>query len=114
MVYFLCQVFPILLLDVSSLRAFRLMRNADSRTTRTAELRRRRLLDFVSPSMLSMAGITYIAFILLIAYVRRFDFPWFGGYLNVVGVTAVNLCFANLLRFEWVPGVVDRAVFLRS
>ena len=44
-----------------------------------------------------MAIITYIAFILLILYIRQFEFPWFGGYWNIVAVTIMNLCFAGIM-----------------
>ena len=38
----------------------------------------------------------YLAFILFVAYVGQFKFPWFGGYLNVVILTAMNLFFLGL------------------
>ena len=44
-----------------------------------------------------MVIITYIAFVLLILYIRQFDFPWFGGYWNIVAVTASNLLIAGLV-----------------
>ena len=95
--YFLVQFFPVMLLDLSTLKEFKLMRNANSRTTRKAELHPRRLFDFISPTIISMAIITYVGFVLLILYIRQFEFPWFGGYWNIVGVTAINLCFAGII-----------------
>jgi len=95
--YLLVQFFPLMLLDLSSLKEFKLMRNANSRTTRKAELHPRRLFDFISPTIIGMAIITYIAFILLVLYIRQFEFHWFGGYWNIVGVTTINLCFAGII-----------------
>ena len=95
--YFLVQFFPVMLLDLSSLKEFKLMRNANSLTTRKAELHPRRLFDFISPTIIGMAIITYIAFILLVLYIRQFEFPWFGGYWNIVIVTAFNLFFAGII-----------------
>lgn len=97
MVYFFVQFIPVLLLDLSSLKEFKLMRNANSRTTRKAELHPRRLFDFISPLVFGMAAITYIAFILLVLYIRQFEFPWFGGYWNIVGVTITNLFLAGTI-----------------
>ncbi len=95
--YLLVQFFPVMLLSLSSLKELKLMRNANSRTTRKAELHPRRLFDFISPSIIGMAIIMYIAFILLILYIRQFEFPWFGGYWNIVVVTAANLGFAGII-----------------
>ena len=95
--YFFVQFLPVMLLDVSSLREFRLMRSVSLRTTRSAELRPRRLFDFVSPTMIGVAIITYIAFVVLVVYIRQFDFPWFGGYVNIVVVTMANLGFAGVI-----------------
>ena len=95
--YFFVQFLPLMLLDLSSIREFRLMRSVSSRTTRRAELRPRRLFDFVSPTMLGAAIIAYLAFVVLVVYIRQFDFPWFGGYLNIVLVTIANLGFAGMI-----------------
>ncbi len=100
--YFMVQFVPVMLLDLSELKESKLMRIADSRTTRKAELHPRRLFDFISPTTIGMAIITYIAFILLVLYIRQFEFPWFGGYWNIVVVTTFNLFFAGIiLRFMY-------------
>ena len=39
----------------------------------------------------------YLAFIVFILYVRQFEFPWFGGYGNIVAMTAMNLFFAGIV-----------------
>ena len=95
--YFLVQFFPVMLLDLSSLKEFKLMRNANSRTTRKAELHPRRLFDFISPAIIGLAIFVYIAFILLVLYIRQFEFQWFGRYWNIVIVTAFNLFFAGII-----------------
>jgi len=97
--YFFVQMFPVLLLDISSIKEFKLMRNVRSQTTRQAELQPRRIFDFISPRLAGIAAITYIAFVLLIAWVNHFGFSWFGGYWNVVIVTLMNLLFAGV--FLW-------------
>ena len=98
--YFMVQFFPMILLEMRAFKYYRLMRKADSRTTRKAELQPRRLFDFISPTMIGLALFVYFAFIALILYIRQFDFPWFGGYWNIVGVTAVNVFFAAIVAWN--------------
>lgn len=94
-IYLLLQYSPLIIASTAGFTYFSLMRKADSRTTRKAELRRRSLFDFVSPAVLGLAIFAYVGFVLLILYVRQFEFPWFGGYSKFVGITAANLLFAG-------------------
>ena len=96
--YFLVQCFPIMLLDLSSIKCFRLMRSANS--TRKAELQPRRLFDFVSPAIIGIAVSTYIAFCVFIIYIRKFEFEWFGGYANIFGATLMNLFFSLAMFWQ--------------
>ena len=90
--FFLAQMIPVMVLDVSALRESRLMRNLS--TTRKAGLQPRRVSDFISPALVGLAAGAYLAFVALVVYVRQFDFPWFGGYLNIVFITIGNLFLA--------------------
>lgn len=96
-IYLLLQYSPMIIAATAGFTYFNLMRKADSRSTRKAELRRRSVLDFVSPAVLGLAIFVYVAFVVLIVYVRQFDFPWFGGYVNIAGLTAMNLVFAGVI-----------------
>ena len=95
--YYLAQVLPLILLEIWSLKYYKLMRKANSSTTRKAELQPRRLFDFISPTFIGMAILVYFAFIGFVLYIKQFDFPWFGGYWNIVGVTLLNLFFAGII-----------------
>ncbi len=95
--FFMVQFIPMMLIEMSSFNYYKLMRKADSRTTRKAELHPRRLFDFVSPKLIGLAVLVYLAFIVFILYIRQFEFPWFGGYGNIVGMTAINLFFAGII-----------------
>jgi hypothetical protein len=55
------------------------------------------LFDFVSPALITLTILVYIGFCLMIVYVDTFDYPWFGGYLNIVAVTAGNLFLAAFI-----------------
>lgn len=97
--YFFAQFLPLLLLDLTWFRYFKMMRNARSARTRKANLYRRRLFDYVSPLLVGLAVLVYVVFVAFIIYMKRFDFPWFGGYLNVAGITGMNVFFAGLVLF---------------
>lgn len=97
-VFGLIQVLPLIGMEISEFNQFKLMRKADLRTTRMAELRPRRLFDFVSPAIFSMAIVMYIAFILLDLYWHQFNIDW--GHDTVqraMVITAGNLFFALII-----------------
>ncbi len=37
---------------------------------------------------------------LFVLYIRQFEFPWFGGYWNIVATTAINLLFAGIVIWK--------------
>ncbi len=96
-IYMAIQYSPMMIAATSGFTYFNLKRKTDSRTTRRAELQPRRLFDFISPTVVGLAIFVYIAFVLLIVYVRQFEFSWFGGYWNIFAVTAANLFFAGVI-----------------
>lgn len=93
---FFLQFVPMLMLEVSVFKYYKLMRENRTRTLRTAPLQPRRLFDFISPGLLSLVILLYLAFIALVVYVQQFGYPWFGGYANVAILTLANLFFAAL------------------
>jgi len=84
--FFLVQfVAGLAYMNSSSCKILRAMAKAPPPRVRTTELRRRRLVDFVSPTMLGVAALTNAAFIAFVLYdYRRFELPAF----KVVGVIA--------------------------
>lgn len=98
--YFMLQFFPMMLMEMWTFNYYKLMRKADLRTTRKAELHPRRLFDFISPKMIGLAALVYLAFVVFVLYVRQFEYPWFGGYGNIFGITAANLFFAGLILWN--------------
>lgn len=96
-IYYMVQSIPLIILEIGTYNHYKLMREADTRTKRKAKLQPRRLFDFVSPTALGIAVVVYFAFILFIVFINQFDFPWFGGYANVVGVTMLNLIFVGII-----------------
>ena len=96
-IYLLLQFLPMMLLGRSEFKQFALMRKASVRTARKADLRPRRLFDFVSPAIVGTAIVLYDAVVLLVLYIRQNPFPGFGGYMNIVAVTAMNLFLAGMI-----------------
>lgn len=105
--YFMAQVFPMILIEIGAFKYYKLMRKTDSRTTRKADLHPRRLFDFISPPMIGLAIFIYFAFIGFILYLRQFEFPWFGGYWNIVIVTAGNIFFAGIIIWHLYGKKID-------
>ena len=98
--YFLFQFSPMILIEFRSLKYYKLMRKTDSRTIRKAELQPRRIFDFVSPKIIGLAGLVYFGFIMFILYIDQFNFPWFGGHMNTIGITAMYLISAGIIAWN--------------
>jgi hypothetical protein len=95
--YYLLQMTPLLLLEFMGVKYFRLMKEADKNTTRKAILQSRNLFDFVSPVLVGSATVIYLAFIGLIQYIKQTPFDGFGGDLNILIITLVNVFFGILV-----------------
>ena len=91
--YGFIQFVPLMILEFSAFRQFRLMREANlDNTVRKADLRPRRLRDFVSPLVLGLACTAFVAAILFDVYVHQFDVRWEHGTIQrTITLTATNL-----------------------
>ncbi len=94
--YFMLQATPLVFLEVSGHSYLKLMRAANQSSTRIAILQPRRLFHYVSPIYIAIAIISYLAFILTVHYISLNPFDGFAGYVNIVGVTGLNLFFAAI------------------
>lgn len=56
---------------------------------RTAILQRRGLFDFVSPSAVFLAALSYFLFAAFVIYIRRHPFPGFAGLITLGAVTLI-------------------------
>jgi hypothetical protein len=71
------------------------MAKAPPPRVRTTELHRRRLVDFVSPTLLGVAALTNIGFIAFVLYdYRRFELPGFKAAGVIVSVAFMFLVFS--------------------
>lgn len=72
---------------------------------RMTELRRRRLVDFVSPPVLIAAAVANVAYIAFLLWYRRFGFEWFTAAGNIVVTIAlvVTMCATIALTLRARP-----------
>ena len=76
-VYFVFQFLPLLLAAWFTYRLYKAHEHAFSESKRTAMLERRRLFDFVSPSLVFLAVLAYLLFVALVIIFQRESFPGF-------------------------------------
>ena len=95
--YFMIQFLPILGLELWSMKYHKAMRLLNQGAQKEAVLIPRRLNDFVSKEFLGTVVVIYVIFVGFIAYVDQFDYPWFGGYLNVLIVSGTYLFFGSIV-----------------
>lgn len=96
--YFLLQVSPWVVVGRSpGFSLFNQRRDAGATSLRRADLAPRHASDVIPSGLLGAAIVLYMALIVLVAYVDQFDYPWFGGYWNVVSVGAMNAFLAGFV-----------------
>lgn len=90
--YGMIQFVPLFLLEMSEFRHFKLMREANTATRRRADLRPRRLFDFVSPRLVASAVMVLFASSVFDLWVHGFDVSW--GHSTVQRI--LWMCVLNL------------------
>jgi len=95
--YGMIQFMPLMFLEFSEFSQFKQMRKANQNTTRKAELRQRRLTGFVSPAIVGLAVLLYVASILLDLYLHDFVIQWdHDTTQRAIVLTVTNLILAGL------------------
>ena len=95
--YFMIQFIPNIGLELWTMKYHNGMRLLNQDAQKKAVLQPRRLTDFVSKEFLGTVLVIYIFFVGFVAYMIQFNYPWFGGYLNVLIITGVFLFFGFLV-----------------
>ena len=95
--YFMIQFIPNIGIELWAMKYHNAMRLLNQDAQKEAVLQPRRLTDFASKNFLGTVVVIYIIFVGFIAYVDQFDYPWFGGYLNVLIISGVFLFFGLIL-----------------
>ncbi len=92
-VYWMLQILPILIMEISGFAYFKLMRKADQRTTRKADLQPRRLFDFISPITIGLAVFSNIVCLLFFNSLEPFQF----NFSNDTLIILLSLSLSNFL-----------------
>ena len=95
--FFLIQILPLIWIEATVRKELKLMRSLNPRTTRTAELNPRKLFDVLTPALFWTTVVVYLAFWVFVAWFRQFDYPWFGGFINNLIITGLNVFLASIL-----------------
>lgn len=90
--YGMLQFLPLVALEIAGFGQFRMMREANTQTKRSAELRPRRLLESMSIPLLALALLSLAAFVCVLLYLNDFNLAWGSDALeNLSTVLGGNL-----------------------
>lgn len=95
--YFMIQFIPNIGIELWSMRYHKAMRLLNQDAQKEAVLQPRRLTDFISREFLAIVFVIYVTFVGYVAYLNQFDYPWFGGYLNVLIISGTYLFFGFII-----------------
>jgi hypothetical protein len=85
LMYGMLQCLPFLLLEIWGYKQFKLMRQSDHRKVRTAVLQARGLFDFISPLVLVLTLLLFLASIVINLYLPDFAFHLNADVMVIVG-----------------------------
>lgn len=98
MFYFFLQSFPLFYVELKEYKYHKAFRENYTAKKRTAELKPRRLFDFVSPIRLGTAVILFVA--MMVLYISSRDFstqPNVEIYVTIIGMTFMQIMFAAIV-----------------
>jgi len=95
--YFMIQFIPNIGIELWAMKYHNAMRLLNQDAQKEAVLQPRRLTDFASKNLLGTVFVIYIIFVGYVAYLNQFDYPWFGGYLNVLIISGTLLFFGLII-----------------
>ncbi len=87
--FLVAYMLPFAFLGWAALRFNKKHKRPVAEGKRTAILQRRGLFDFVSPSAVFLAVLSYFLFIAFVIYIQQYPFPGFAGLVTLGGVTLV-------------------------
>jgi len=95
--YFMLQMIPLIMLEISEFKSFKAMRISNTNTTKKATIQPRKLFDFVSPKLLGSAIVIMLIAITIVFYRYGFSEKF---YSNSSIMLASNLFFAGLIYWN--------------
>ena len=95
--YFMLQMIPLIMLEISEFKSFKSMRLSNTNTTKKATIQPRKLFDFVSPKLLGFAIVVLLFAFTIVFYRYGFSEKF---YTNTGIILATNLFFAGLIYWN--------------
>lgn len=97
-IFGLIQFIPFALLEKAELNHYRLMRTENQNRIRSADLKRRRYFDYISPTVLITAVITFLCFIAFSFYRIILNQTFMSdGVISLTAILLMHLYFATLV-----------------
>jgi len=93
--YFFLQMLPVVLMELSSFSYFKEMRALNKKSTRKAEIKQRKLFDFVSKKLFFSAVFSNLFCVLYVFFLDDFILSWKGDTFAIF----LTLLFMNVLYF---------------
>ncbi len=87
--FLMLQYLPMLYLGAQGFDYLKLMREKNKNEHRIADLKPRKLLDFVSKPFLSAALLSYGLCVVTVLYFVQYPFDGFAGLVNILGVSTL-------------------------
>lgn len=87
--FLMLQYLPMLYLGAQGFDYLKLMREKNKNEHRIADLKPRKLLDFVSKPFLSSAVLSYGLCVVTVLYFVQYPFDGFAGLVNILGVSTL-------------------------
>ena len=101
LVYAMLQFMPMIILELSEYKRFKLMRRLKIDTTRSADLKPRGFLDFISPVLLSAAVIMLFIACWFGFWINDFNVSWpHDAIEGTIILTLTNLYFVGMIGWQ--------------
>jgi hypothetical protein len=103
-IFAMVQFIPIIIMEVKSYWQNQRMRELNKSKVRTADLRARRVFDYISPIWVVMAGVLFLGVAVFELYIADFIWLWDKKFISLVGTGAVIHLFFGFLIYKAVYG----------
>ncbi len=98
--YFMLQWVPLLIMELSGLQYLKLMRMANRSSKRSAVLKPRGILNYVSKPAFAFTIFMQLAFVAVVIYFIYNPFEGFGGVANLAGIAFADCIFIAILLWH--------------
>jgi hypothetical protein len=103
MLIFICfaiQMLPIMILAFTSAKHYQNMKKAHKTNCRSASLQPRKLFDFVSPSLVGLAAVLFIAFMFIFLQIHNFELTQTNVLITFVGAPLLQIYFIGMVLWK--------------